>query len=114
DTRVSLTASVREKGVLLPLIVRPLADSSEYEVIAGDTRRAIVAELVAAGEWPADREVPIIIRMDLVGNDVAALDVAVSENLHVPVHPMDQFSAFKQLVDLGRTVTEVANSYGVS
>lgn len=113
EERESLKASIADKGVLLPLVVRPSGIDGEYEVIAGDTRRDIVQELQSEGTWPAGRGVPCIVRQDLVNDDAAALDVAISENLHVPMHPMDQFSAFYSLVQLGRTVTEIANAYGV-
>lgn len=117
--RSELKASIADKGIQTPLIVRhksgPKSGAARInEVIGGDTRRDIVTELVAEGAWNADREIPVIIRDDLVGNDVAALDVALSDNIHVPMHPMDQFYAFSQMVDMGRDIREIANAYGVS
>jgi ParB/RepB/Spo0J family partition protein len=113
--RSELKASIADKGVIMPLIVREKDGSAGiYEVIGGDTRRDIVSELVAEGLWDATREIPVDIRNDLVGDDVAALDIAVSNNIHVPMHPMDQFYAFNQLVEMGRDIQQVANAYGVS
>lgn len=118
-TREELKASIADKGVIMPLIVRyksgpKKGDGRINEVIGGDTRRDIICDLIAEGRWDAEREIPIIIRDDLVGDDVAALDVAVSNNIHVPMHPMDQFYAFSQMVEMGRDVQEIANAYGVS
>lgn len=118
DKRETLKASILDKGVLLPLIVRhksgPKTGAKRIdEVVAGDTRRSIVQELFDAGQWPADREIPVIVRDELVGDDAAAIDVALSENIHVPMHPMDQFTAFMQMIDLGRTISEIATAYGV-
>lgn len=117
--REELKASIIDKGVIVPLIVRHKSgptsgDGRINEVIGGDTRRDIIAELLAEGNWEADRAIPVIIRDDLVGDDVAALDVAVSNNIHVPMHAMDQFYAFSQMVDMGRDIQEIANAYGVS
>ena len=119
DTRADLKASIVDKGVIVPLIVRyksgPKNGAKRIdEVIGGDTRRDILVELVAEGLWPADREVPVIRRDDLVGDDVAALDIAISNNIHVPMHAMDQFYAFDQMVEMGRDIQEIANAYGVS
>lgn len=117
--RSELKASIADKGVLTPLVVRyksgPKTGPKRInEVIGGDTRRDIVAELVAEGVWAADREIPVIVRDDLVGDDAAALDVALSDNIHVPMHAMDQFYAFNQMVEMGRDVQQIANAYGVS
>lgn len=117
--RSELKASIADKGIQTPLIVRyksgPKSGPKRVnEVIGGDTRRDIVTELVSEGAWAADREIPIIVRDDLVGDDMAALDVALSDNIHVPMHPMDQFYAFSQMVDMGRDIREIANAYGVS
>lgn len=118
-TRSELKASIAHKGVLVPLIVRhksgPKSGAKRIdEVIGGDTRRDILAELLAEGKWDADRAVPVIVRDDLVGNDAEALDVALSNNIHVPVHAMDQFYAFNQMVEMGHEIQGIANAYGVS
>ena len=64
-----LTASVREKGVLQPLLVRSI--SNGYELVAGE-RRLRAAELAGLAE------VPVLVR-EL--NDTDALEVALIENL---------------------------------
>lgn len=118
EKSADLKASISDKGVILPLVVRhasgPKTGAKRIdEVIAGDTRRLLVAQLVAEGVMPADYPIPVIVRDDLVGKDAGALDVALSENIHVPMHPMDQFSAFMRMVDLGSKVEDIATAYGV-
>lgn len=118
EKRAELKASIADKGVIEPLIVRhksgPKTGAKRIdEVLGGDTRRDIITELVAEGTWPADREIPTIRRDDLIGDDAAALDLAVSNNIHVPMHAMDQFYAFNQMVEMGRNVQEIGNAYGI-
>jgi len=109
-----IEASIETKGVILPLIVRALKNSKEmYEVIAGDRRRTTVRFLADAGRWPADRDVPCIVRTDL-DDDADALDVATSENLHLAMHPMNQFIAFSDMHKAGKTISQIAASYGVT
>ena len=119
ETRAELKASVADKGVIMPLIVRhksgPKSGPKRIdEVLGGDTRRDIVAELLAEGAWDPAREINVIERDDLVGDDAGALDVALSNNIHVPMHAMDQFYAFNQMVEMGRDLMQIANAYGVS
>jgi ParB/RepB/Spo0J family partition protein len=119
ESRRELRASIIDKGVQMPLIVRHRSGPNSGpgridEVLGGDTRRDIVAELAAEGLWPADREINVIVRDDLIGNDAGALDVALSDNINVPMHAMDQFHAFNQMVEMGREIREIANAYGVS
>ena len=85
-----LKANIAAKGILQPLICRP-AGKDKYEVIAGGNRLQIVQELASEGKWNKDREVPIMNRPELEGDDSAALDVAISENLRLPMHPMKQY-----------------------
>ena len=64
-----LTASVRDKGVLEPIIVRRAADG--YELVAGE-RRTRAAQLAGLSEIPA-----IVVEID----DREALEVSIMENL---------------------------------
>ncbi|MFZ3481767.1 ParB/RepB/Spo0J family partition protein [Sphingomonas sp. 3-13AW] len=114
DQNSDIEASIESKGVLLPLIVRAKSGANGmYEVIAGDRRRTTVQHLVDLGRWPADRPVPCLVRTDL-GDDADALDVATSENLHLVMHPMNQFIAFNDMFKAGKTVAQIATSYGVT
>jgi ParB family chromosome partitioning protein len=88
----SLAASIKEMGVLQPLIVRPFADEpGVFELIAGERRlrAATIAGLTV---------VPALIQDDV--NDRLSLEQAVVENLHrVDLHPLEEAAAYQQLID---------------
>ena len=79
-----LAASISERGILQPLIVRPLPDDM-YEIVAGE-RRAKAAKLAGAASASCFvREM----------TDAEADQVAVIDNLHrADLHPMDEASAY--------------------
>ncbi len=104
ETLVALTASIRELGVLQPILVRPTDDG--YELVAGERR------------WRAARRaglqyIPAIVR-DVV--DVASLEQAVVENLHrQDLNALEEAAAYQQLVDdFGLTHDQVATRVGRS
>ncbi len=85
-----LIASVKEKGVLVPVLAREIEDG--YEVIAGARRlrAAIVAELI---EIPAH-----IVEM----NDVEVREAQIVENLQrADIHPLEEGEAYRQLIEAG-------------
>ncbi|MEJ2668466.1 MAG: ParB/RepB/Spo0J family partition protein [Deinococcales bacterium] len=69
ESLLELTASVRDKGVLEPIIVRKAADG--YELVAGE-RRTRAAQMAGLAEVPA-----IVVEID----DREALEVSIMENL---------------------------------
>jgi ParB family chromosome partitioning protein len=94
DSLQDLTQSVKEKGILVPLLVRSCFSTPiKYEIIAG-ARRYRAAK--AAGLT----EIPILIR-DL--DDEQALEVQVIENLQrSDVHPLEEAEGYKQLLEKGK------------
>jgi ParB family chromosome partitioning protein len=101
----ALTASIREVGVLQPVLVRPAGDG-EYELVAGERR------------WRAARRaglqtIPALIRT--VG-DTATLEQALVENLQrEDLNPLDEAAAYQQLIeDFRLTHDEVATRVGRS
>lgn len=83
-----LAASIREKGLLQPLLVRPAANG--YQLIAGERR------FRAAQRAGLDR-VPIAVREV---DDVEALELALIENLQREnLNPVEEARAFKRLAD---------------
>lgn len=101
----SLTASVRELGVLQPILVRPAGEGT-YELIAGERR------------WRAARRaglptVPALIKQ--VGDD-ASLEQALVENLHrQDLNPLEEAAAYQQLIeDFSLTHEQVATRVGRS
>lgn len=104
-----LAASIREQGVLEPILVRPVAegrDGSEYEVMAGE-RRYRAAKLAELSSIPA------IIRQ---ASDEEALQIAVVENLQrQDLDPIDEADGFKKLLSEQRcTVDALAAKVGKS
>lgn len=100
-----LTRSVQEKGILQPLLVRPLGDDA-YEIIAGERRwRAAQAAML--------HEVPVMIRsMD----DREALEMALIENLQrQDLSPLEEAEGFRRLMDeFSHTQEELARVLGKS
>lgn len=98
-----LTESVREKGVLQPLLVRRVA--GRLEVIAGERRRRAA---VAAGL----ERVPVIER---AMSDEEVLEAQVIENnQRVDVDPLEEARGFAALLEHGRDVEEIAARLGRS
>jgi ParB family chromosome partitioning protein len=100
-----LADSIREVGVLQPVLVRPTAEG-EYELIAGERR------------WRAARRVglqtiPALVRET---DDAAALEQALVENLHRDsLNPLEEAAAYQQLIeDFGLTHDDVAARVGRS
>lgn len=101
----ALAASIKELGVLQPILVRPGADGL-YELIAGERRWR------AASRAGLD-VVPAIVREV---DDAASLEQALVENLHrTDLNPLEEAAAFQQLIDdFGLTHDDVAGRVGKS
>ena len=98
-----LAASITEKGVLQPLLVRPVEDG--YEIVAGERR------FRAAQRAGLDR-VPVVVR-EL--SDRQTLEIAIIENLQrEDLTPMEEAHAFEQLMGFGLTQEQVAEAVGKS
>jgi ParB family chromosome partitioning protein len=101
----SLAASVRELGVLQPILVREAGDG-EYEIIAGERR------------WRAAKRaglptVPVVVR---TADDLSSLEQAVVENLHrQDLNPLEEAAAYQQLIeDFSMTHDQLATRVGKS
>lgn len=102
-----LVASVREQGVLMPVLVRRRKKGKkEFEVIAGN-RRLAAAQVVGLKELPAR-----IVEM----TDAQAREAQIVENLQrEDVHPLEEGAAYKHLVDERRIeASEIAKAIGKS
>ncbi len=102
-----LSASIKEKGVIQPIIVRPNPrDANTYEIVAGERR------------WRASQraqlhEVPVIIReMD----DTEVLEVAIIENIQrADLNPVEEAMGYRQLMDrFGHTQEKLAEALSKS
>lgn len=96
-----LAQSIREKGILQPLLVRPRGDS--FEIVAGERRWR-------ASQLAGLTELPVIIR-DL--GDREALEIAIIENLQrEDLGPLEEARAYQALVDHGLNQESVAQAVG--
>lgn len=86
------------------------AETGDFETPAGGRRYRSIARLVQAGRFPDDGLVPCIVKK--AGAKTSAADDSLAENiLHVALHPLDQFRAFKRMVEAGASIEEVADAY---
>ncbi len=101
----ALAASIREVGILQPLVVRRSGDG-RYELIAGE-RRLRAARLAGL------TTVPVVLRES---GDEDLLREALIENIHrEDLNPIEQAEAFRQLLEeLGLKQEELADRVGVS
>lgn len=102
-----LSESIRERGIIQPLIVRKNPrDSNGYEIVAGERRwrAAQMAQL---------HEVPVILR-DF--SDEEVLEVALIENVQrEDLNPVEEALAYRQLTErFGHTQEQLATSLGKS
>ncbi len=103
----ALAQSIREKGVLQPLLVRPIAEEdAAFELVAGE-RRWRAAQRVGL------HEVPVIVRA-LTDSD--ALEIALVENLQrEDLSPLEEAEAYCRLTsEFGRTQAALAEAVGKS
>ena len=104
-----LIPSIRQRGILQPLLVRK--NGKGYEIVAGRRRYLAVQSLEKEGlEIEA---IPCAIMAK--GDDAAAVEASLIENIQrLPMDDMDQFEAFQRLLKEGRTIEEIANTFGVT
>jgi ParB family transcriptional regulator, chromosome partitioning protein len=103
----ALAQSIREKGILQPLLVRPLVDAeADFELVAGE-RRWRAAQRVGL------HEVPVTVRQMA---DAEALEIALVENLQrEDLSPLEEAEAYSRLMDeFGRTQAKLAEAVGRS
>ena len=102
-----LADSIREHGVLQPIILREIGDLSDnYEIIAGE-RRWRAAKLAGLDEIPA---------VIMTGDELKVAEVALIENVQrKDLNPIEEAMAYKALIDrFGLKQEEVAQQAGKS
>ncbi|WP_423065716.1 ParB/RepB/Spo0J family partition protein [Devosia sp. CN2-171] len=108
-----LTNSVREKGVMQPLLVRPTTDPNMFEIIAGERRWR-------AAQRAGLSDVPVVVREV---DDKEALELAIIENVQrVDLNPLEEAMGYGQLIEqfdytqndlaqvIGKSRSHVANT----
>ena len=102
-----LAASIREKGVLQPILVRPApAAAGEYQIVAGERRWR-------AAQRAGLREVPVVVR-EL--DDRETMEIAIIENVQrADLNAIEEAFGYQALIErFGRTQEAVAKTVGKS
>lgn len=102
-----LAESIREKGIIQPLIVRDDPNQKgSYQIVAGERRWR-------AAQKAQLHEVPVIIREF---SDVEVLEVAIIENIQrADLNPVEEAAGYRQLIDrFGHTQEKLAQALGKS
>lgn len=117
DELEDLTRSVREKGIVQPILVRPQPglplEENRYEIIAGERRWR-------AAQQAGLHEIPVLIQ---AVNDKEALELAIVENVQrSDLNPIEEARGYQQLLDgfdytqqdlasvIGKSRSHVANT----
>jgi len=109
-----LTNSIKERGIIQPIIVRKSNDEkSKYEIIAGE-RRWLAAQRAGL------HEVPVFIT---IADDLKSLEFAIVENVQRnDLNPLEEAQSYKRLIDefyydqekvskfIGKSRSHIANS----
>ena len=107
DTGIDeLTASIAAHGLLQNLSVRP-GPNGTFEVVAGARRLVALKRLAKQKTIAKNAPIPCDVRED------DGVEISFAENLvRLPMHPADQFDAFKALADQGKGPEEIAARFG--
>jgi ParB family chromosome partitioning protein len=105
EAMAALTASIREVGILQPVLVRAIGEGA-YELIAGERR------------WRAAKRagLPTIPALVRESSDVHSVEQALVENLHrLDLNPLEEAGAYQQLIeDFGLTHEQLSSRVGRS
>lgn len=101
-----LAASIREKGIIQPLILRAHGPEGQYQIVAGE-RRWRASQLAQLHSLPA------VIREF---SDQEVLEIAIIENIQrEDLNPLDEALGYRQLMDrFGHTQEKMAEALGKS
>ena len=101
----TLASSLRSRGLLQPLVVRPRPEGG-FEIVAGERRWR-------ASQRAGLHELPVLVR-EL--DDKATLEIALIENIQrADLNPLEEARAYRQLIEqYGHTQQELADAVGKS
>src|SRR4051794_36709653 len=102
--------SVKQRGILVPLLVRPAKEQDAFEIVAG--RRRFHAATIAAEEGGASM-LPCAVLDE--GDDASALEASILENVaRDDPHEVDQWVSFTRLVREGRSAEDIGIMFGLN
>jgi ParB family chromosome partitioning protein len=108
----NILPSVRARGILVPLMVRPNGSPDTFEIVAG--KRRYHAALVVAEENGGDTEpLPCAVLDD--ADDAAALEASLIENVaRLDPDEVTRWETFTRLVKEGRSAEDIALTFGLT
>ena len=107
----SILPSIRQRGVLVPLLVRSIGETGGYEIVAG-RRRFLAASAVAKEKG---QSVPLPCAIMENGDDAAALEASLIENFaRLDPDEVTQWETFARLIREGRSVEDIASTFGIT
>jgi len=109
-----LAATIRDRGLLQPILVRSAGDGSgRYVVIAGERRYRAIGRLVERGVVSEDWSVPVVVRG--CGRGEALVDALIENVQRSDLDPIDEAEAFAALRDeQGMSTAEIGRVLGLS
>ena len=107
--------TVRARGVIVPLLVRPNCDPEAFEIVAGARRytaaRIVADERTASGGGDID-PLPCAILED--GDDAAAIEASLIENIaRLAPDEVTRWETFAKLVREGREPEDISATFGI-
>lgn len=103
--------SIRQRGIVQPLLVRENGSPDTFEIVAG--RRRYYAAKTIADEGEAIEALPCAIMEP--GDDAAALEASLIENIaRLDPDEVSQWETFTRLIKAGRTVADIAATFGIT
>ncbi len=102
-----LAASLRERGIIQPIIVRPVRGAADtYEIIAGERRWR-------AAQRAGLHEVPVVV---VEASDAESLQMAIIENVQrADLNPLEEADGYRALMEeFGNSQDEIARTIGKS
>src|SRR3954454_24781523 len=108
----NILPSVRARGILVPLLVRPNGSPDTFEIVAG--KRRYHAALAVAGENGGECEsLPCAVLDD--ADDATALESSLIENVaRLDPDEVTRWETFTRLVKEGRSAEDIALTFGVT
>jgi ParB family chromosome partitioning protein len=113
-----LAASIARRGLIQSIHVRPVLDAGGeetgmFEVPAGGRRYRALEMLVNQKRLAKTASVPCVVG-DSSGV-ILAQEISLAENIeHAPLHPLDQYRAFKDMLEGGMSEEEIAAAFFIS
>jgi len=109
-----LLPTVRKRGVIVPVLVRPNCAPDGYEIVAGARRftaaRIVADERRAEGQEPDPMPCAILSDSD----DADAIEASLIENVaRLDTDEVTRWETFTQLVKQGRDVADISTTFGI-